>query len=309
MVIHYFLTVEKATCFMVPVCTRFCYSYVCQLYISIAEEKSSSEKIGAVFIVTNTYSKCKTLKPLQGPRIDGVNLEKAFKALKNFDVYWEQDVKRPKMTKYIEDAQKIDTKSRPFNKYRCIIFIFSGHGDDDFVHMEDGEKSLIYEDIIKPLLPENAPGIKTIPKVFLFDACRGDSRTGTIEEAKGKNSIEKSLLQKLGENDKIAKEGNILVAYATLPGHKSHGYTTKGGHWLSTLASLLKKDEWYMDSIEVLLTQVSKEMHASMNDDRDKSFLQPVKVSLLNQHVCLNLKPVCGVKKKEGMFNNKPSRM
>lgn len=258
--------------------------------------------------MTNTYSKCKTLIPLEGPHIDGVNLKKAFKALKNFDVYWESDVKKPQMTNNMEKVGKLNTKSLPFNNYRCIIFIFSGHGDDDFVYMEDEEKFLIYEDIIKPLLPENAPGIKTIPKVFLFDACRGDSRTGTIEETKGKKSIEKSLLQKLGENDKIAKEGNILVAYATLPGHMSYGHKDKGGHWLSTLASLLKKDEWYMDSIEVLLTQVSKEMHASMNDDRDKNFLQPVKVSLLNQHICLNLKPVCE-EKKEGMFYYKPSCM
>ena len=248
--------------------------------------------------MTNTYS---GKDYIESPRKDGEKLSEAFKALKNFDVYWKENVNRIEMTKYIEEVGRLELKF--LKNYRCIIFIFSGHGDNDYVVMQDNSRFPIFEDIIEPLLPENAPGIKAIPKVFLFDACRGDRRTGTMEvkhEVKSSISIiEKSLLAKLGENDTVAKQGNIMVAYATLPGHESYGAKQDGGYWLSTLADLLNKDDWYKNSLEVLLTEVSRVMQESIRDN-PKDFLQPVRVSLLNQHICLNLKPDFG--NKNGMF-------
>ena len=239
--------------------------------------------------MTNTYS---GKGYIQSPRQDGVKLSEAFKALKNFDVYWKENVNRTEMTKYIKEVGKLESKF--LKNYRCIIFIFSGHGSDDYVVMQDNSTFPIFEDIIEPLLPENAPGIKTIPKVFLFDACRGDHRTEVKHEVKSSSIIEKSLLAKLGENDTVAKQGNIMVAYATLPGHRSYGVSQDGGYWLSTLADLLNKDDWYKNSLEILLTEVSRVMQKSIGDNQ--KFLQPVRVSLLNQHICLNLKPDFGNK-------------
>ena len=245
----------------------------------------TKRNIGAIIIVSNGspqgYSK------LDGPAKDRENLVKAFRDLGNFDIYEKENLSESDL----ENCIAALSSHMFMESYRCFIFIFTGHGKEDCVITHDGKEFPIYEKIIEPLLPDKAENIKTIPKIFLFDSCRGKEKTLT----RGGQMHESRLLKKLAEHEEVTKEGNILVAYSTLDGTYSFDREDgRGGTWLSKVSKLIKKGEWYMDSIELFLTEVSSRMQEEMRKvpkKKDLRFLQPVRVSLLNQHVCLNPTP------------------
>ena len=160
---------------------------------------------------------------------------------------------------------------------RCIIFVFSGHGQEgDYIFMEDNSRHQIYDAIVHPLLPKNAKGIGSIQKAFLIDACRGGEKAAIAYVPKGPKE---GLMDKL---KKFSAEGNFLVAYSTLP--KQLAYETdKGGVWLSTVATLLNEGK-HLNSLGDFLTKVNK----CMMDKMKASFQQPELLSRLNDVISLD---------------------
>ncbi len=81
-------------------------------------------------------------------------------------------------------------------------------------------------------------------KMFFIDACRGDQRNPGLTVPRGGKSV----------TDIIPAEGNWLLAYSTLPKHKSYEEQGKGGVWMSKLADKLRTAD---KSLADILTSAS----------------------------------------------------
>ena len=208
-------------------------------------KEPKQDSVGLVIIITNDYSTTKELSTLNGTKEDGKALSEAFAKL-NFTVQWEENVNGDQLKLIVKDIARLNASD-----CRCIIFVFSGHGQEgDYIFMQDNSKHQIYDAIVHPLLPKNAKGIGSIQKAFLIDACRGGEKAAIAYVPKG---LKERLMDKL---KKVSAEGNFLVAYSTLP--KQLAYETdKGGVWLSTVATLLNEGK-HLNSLGDFLTMVNK---------------------------------------------------
>ena len=114
--------------------------------------------------------------------------------------------------------------------YKFIIFYFSGHGESQdnhaYVHCY-GDKSTpintlsIEKGIVAPLLTKNAPQLKGLHRIFLFDCCLQDA------PVKGKACRLEDI--------SLPSSDNILIAYATSMTFTAEG-DNQGGLWTKFLA-------------------------------------------------------------------------
>ena len=246
----------------------------------------SPRAIGLAVIITNNYSTSPSLglAKLDGALLDGQALSAAFTGLK-FAVCWVKNASRHSLGRIMFDLRNLKFSS--VRNYRCIIFIFAGHGcEGDCLVMQDGSKLRVTSDIIDPLLPKNSKEIGSIEKLFLIDACRGQEKTQTSLAPRSVGNRGGSLVAM----QEVAQEGGFMLAYSTLPEHKSYEDPRNGGLWFSTLARLLSEKR-HLCSVDNLLTQVNTEMKRRMCGSQ---FQQPEKLSRLNKIVCLN--PECSCK-------------
>lgn len=248
------------------------------------------DAIGLVVIITNDYSNTRDLITLSGTQRDGQALSVAFSKL-NFAVCWEKNVTSFQLANIIGDMAKL--RYEWVKKYRCIIFVFAGHGKEgDNLCMQDGTRIQTNSNIVIPLLPKNAREIGNIKKAFLIDACRGENITATELVPRG-SSESQSRGGSVVELARVPSEGNFLIAHSTMPKHEAYESTDKGGVWLSTVASLLKRKGDHLRSLQVLLTEANTEIAKSLQQ-KDSKFQQAEQFSRLNG--VINLDPNSGEK-------------
>ena len=231
--------------------------------------------IGLAVIVTNDYTDTTKLDDLVGTLCDGKNLSEAFTKLR-FAVHWERNVDQNELKKIIDEISSLEYQL--VENYRCIIFIFAGHGcEGDNLFMQDGTTINICKDIIDPLLSTKS---NKVQKIFLIDACRGRKDT-IVPRCNG--PPEELMVASMKE---IPNKGGFLVAYSTMPQHKAYEDKQKGGLWFSTFVKLLQVKKYLSLSIEDLLTEVNGEMEREMQ--RSGKFQQPEKISRLSKIVYLD---------------------
>ena len=228
--------------------------------------KEHGQANGLVIVISNDYSHTEGLSTLNGTIKDNRNMRNTFQKL-NFAVISEHNVTYSRMLALITSV--VSFESYP-PSYRRIVFVFSGHGTDNFLlYTSDSKRTTISTEYILEQFSE-APRLARIPKLFFIDACRGDEvNPGRLVAKGGKNMSEI-----------IPAGGSWLLAYSTLPKQKSYEETGKGGVWMSRLAERIRTDD---SSINDILTTVNEEMMAFYRDNISYPLQQPEFRSRLNQ--------------------------
>ena len=132
-----------------------------------------------------------------------------------------------------------------FSTQTChrFVFIFCGHGGEDFVYCED-EKCIKFSDIIE--FVSNYTPLKNVPRLFFFDISRN---AGTIP-----------CMEDCNWQSQISTVSNVLVAFSTSTGYQAlESY--EGSLWTNMLAIKLitcAKDvhEVIMEANEELVTTI-----------------------------------------------------
>ena len=252
---------------------------------------------GLAIIITNDYHDCTSLRlkrrglklsPLPGTFIDGENMKDTFLDL-HFVVHWERNINRLQFTKLIHEACNFQDYCS--KKYECIVFVFSGHGNSrGFVYLQDGSEVSIGEDIIKPFLPKASPNMGKYPKLFFFDACRGEQesesvmvpRSGPTSGGHDNSSTFERRGGSVIERIRVPEEGGFLVAYSTMSNHIAWESKKPGGTWMQKLAEGIRTNT--TSSIDDVLTKVNSDLIK----DPTRSVQQPEKLSRLNDVVYLH---------------------
>ena len=122
--------------------------------------------------------------------------------------------------------------------YKFIIFYFSGHGQSQDNHpyiLCQGDENTpvdtlsIEKGIVAPVLAKNAPQLKSLYRIFLFDCCLYDDAAAKGEDCRL-------------EDISLPSFDNIVMAYATSMTFTAEG-DGKGGLWTKFLAkNIMERD-------------------------------------------------------------------
>ena len=231
---------------------------------------------GLALIIGNTYTRkvdrsakdCKQLLKLNGPRKDSEVMKEAFEYLRFLTI-----VRHDLTLDETSSLLQLLAQHRYPEACKRFVLTFSGHGGDGFVCCEDGRPMKI-SDIVTLFSPTDNKSLAGVPRLFFFDACRGES-------------LDQGVVARGGEGEwqsRIPSTGDVLVAYATTTGYKAFEQFG-GGLWTSILA---KKLVTSLSSIYDILTEVNKELIAKIqNLPQAPSFQQPELVGRLNDIINL----------------------
>ncbi len=235
---------------------------------------------GLAIIVANSYER---ISPLNGTHKDAENMEKAFTKL-NFAVHKELNISKDRMETLADEAAACTYS----DTYRCIAFVFSGHGHNEDPNKEDTSHNnfIMAEDwqavstkvIIQKFYPRNVPKLGKIPKLFFFDACRGGEAMDAVPVPKGVTTL------------KYPPEGNFLVAYSNMPDYQSYELSGLGGLWMSELAKLLPTSD---EAVGAVLTEVRAKVNRRFQRMPSGFMQQPETLNRLN--VVVKLREIAGI--------------
>ena len=251
---------------------------------TIVEEPEAN---GLAIIISNDYCSSSHLHTLNGAYKDGENMYQAFKHLK-FATHWECNVTDQRLMQLIYDATHYCSYHQLEN-YKCIAFVFAGHGCAmDHIYMQD-EELVSITNIVQSFLPRSAPHIAILPKLFLIDACRGNKVINPVLVPRGSAEIPQENAVERGVTEvsklRLPPEGNYLIAYSTMPEHKSYEQFGEGSIWITILAEKLCTSH---ASIEDILTEVNEKMMEKYQTFLKCPMQQPEKTSCLNKILVLN---------------------
>jgi caspase 7 len=150
-----------------------------------------------------------------------------------------------------DEIQKI--ADRDHSNSDCFLCVVMSHGIDDKIMACDSEE-ISFDEIMAPV--KSCPSLENKPKLFFFQACRGDKEmeatskrpdsgtsttsghglTDHINELKKNNKT-----HALKQNTKIESEADLLVYYSTIPNHYSYGTEAEGTFFIKSLCKELNE--------------------------------------------------------------------
>ena len=199
------------------------------------------------------------------------------------------------LIKFVDEAAAL-----PYTQsYKRLVFIFSGHGVNGEKLYNKQRKLRGYasgklcsqeghtieiESIIDHFKPDKHPALGRMARLFFIDACRGDEvDLGVTLQTQGMQEKGGQLLHERGGQflvqERVSKHANILVAYSTLPNHKTYE-EGDGSLWMKFLSeAILNQNE----DITTILTDVSNRLNKECKPL--PLFLTPQSINQLTERV------------------------
>jgi len=222
---------------------------------------------GYALIINNESFVNDIYKYRSGSTIDANNLDILFEQL-GFKVIVQNNRTYQEMR---EDINSFAQRQEHASSNMAIIVLLS-HGEDGLVFGTDGRK-VPNEWILGQFNNDNCPNLKGKPKLFIFQACRGDDPDyGTaliiprLEEVDGLRSTQVDsqsftleALPPLFEKARIPTVEDMLIAYATIPGYVAHRDNMRGTWFIESICNVFMNHAADTD-IKEIMDEVSHEM-------------------------------------------------
>lgn len=129
----------------------------------------------------------------------------------------------------------------------CFAVAVLSHGDDGVLYGVD--KTITIENFIAPI--KSCPSLVGKPKLFIFQACRGNELDSGVEVADATGEPAPA--------QRIPIEADFLYAYSTTPGYFSWRNSAKGSWFVQALHRMIEKYGAKLDFVS-LLTRVNYEV-------------------------------------------------
>lgn len=228
---------------------------------------------GLAIILSCDYKKLPYLTNMEGAEGDGIRMEETMKGL-GYAVKRMHNVTRGQLLNVVCDAAEKVVYPPSF---RRLMFVFSGHGKDESLITNEGEKVAVLGEIVRRLSPgrwAQSP-LKDMVRLFIIDACRGDMDDEGITVPKGGSSVDSIRIP--------SSEGNLLIAYSTVQGFHAYEESGLGGLWLPLVAEELKSD----CEVQIVFTRVNMKLRHKLQDRKYEYVQQPETIARLNEIVNL----------------------
>jgi len=169
---------------------------------------------------------------------DVKNLKKTLKYLE-FKLKFYENLKGSEIEKKIQKIAKKDHTDSD-----CFLCVVMSHGNKDKIVASDNEE-ISFKEIMQPI-KESCKSLENKPKLFFFQACRGDkdmeaknnrpdsgvsTKSGNsttdhmIDDETSNNNIKMHAPK---QNTQIVSESDLLVYNSTIPDHYAYGSVAEG---------------------------------------------------------------------------------
>ncbi|XP_077427395.1 caspase-6-like isoform X2 [Vanacampus margaritifer] len=199
-----------------------------------------------------------------GTNTDRYNLENKLKAL-NFDVRVYDNYKNEEVLEIIYKAAEADHSDAD-----CFVLIFLSHGEDEHVYTYDGKISI--QRITSLFKGDQCQSLVGKPKIFVWQACRGDKHDEPVLACDAVDSELKTseVVVDASAVHTLPAGADFIMCYSVAEGYYSHRDTVNGSWYIQDLCELLKK---YGETLEFteLLTLVNRKVSSrSVQSSRDR---------------------------------------
>ena len=218
---------------------------------------------GLVLIIDNENFHNDVMPTRTGSVVDANNLDILFSQL-GFKVTLRRNLPYFDM---ITEVQKFAAKSEHMAGDMAVVIILS-HGRHGLVAAADG-REIEVEWVLRQFNNDGCPALKGKPKLFIFQACRGDEADygvmPAIEFPEGRTSsdarkIEPVPVKEQQEGFKELSWEDMVVAYATLPGYVANRDRYRGTWFVESLCSVVMEmaaDTDLRDMLDVVAERLS----------------------------------------------------
>ncbi|KAL7403938.1 hypothetical protein ABVT39_007491 [Epinephelus coioides] len=205
------------------------------------------------------------LNDRHGTEADGKNLEKRLTELK-FEVRAYDDLGKKDVEDRITEAAEADHSDAD-----CFLLVFLSHGNDDHVFAKDGKIPI--QDITSLFKGDKCRSLVGKPKIFIFQACRGDKHDDPVTACDAVDSVLKTneVVVNASGVHTLPAGADFIMCYSVAEGYFSHRETIKGSWYIQDLCELLQE---YGNSLEFteLLTLVNRKVSMrSVEKSRDRN--------------------------------------
>ncbi|KAI6652279.1 Caspase-3-like [Oopsacas minuta] len=210
----------------------------------------------------------------RGSHLDFLNLKQTFENM-NFLIHSYEDSTKIEMRKILTELRCMDHSA--FDTFFCIVM---SHGDEDECIVTRDMKTIKKDTILNHFTADSCPSLAGKPKVFIFQACRGQKQDHGIEMISAKEPVttgdEKLTIQtddfanipgKIEhiESDrsipsssqevpkKVANFADFYIAQATVKGYVSYRYVTRGSVFISAFCSVLKSARYHHHLVDMMI--------------------------------------------------------
>ncbi|RVE76102.1 hypothetical protein OJAV_G00005760 [Oryzias javanicus] len=193
------------------------------------------------------------LNDRSGTNADRYNLEKRLQDL-SFDVRSYDNAKQTDVLDRIHEAAEEDHSDAD-----CFLLVFLSHGENNYVYTYDGMINI--QEITAAFRGDKCRSLIGKPKIFVFQACRGDKHDSPVvpSDAVDHKEVINEVVIDASALNTLPAGADFLMCYSVAEGFYSHRETINGSWYIQDLCELLKK---YGDTLEFteLLTLVNRKV-------------------------------------------------
>jgi hypothetical protein len=126
----------------------------------------------------------------------------------------------------------------------CFLCVVMSHGNEDKIVTSDN-KVMSFEEIMAPI--KSCASLSDKPKLFFFQACRGDNEMENPRERSRSDSSAEGMTDSAINSDSLDTnkktrsnaESDLLVYNATLPKHYAFGTENSGTYFIKSVCEVL----------------------------------------------------------------------
>ncbi|ELT91645.1 hypothetical protein CAPTEDRAFT_202182 [Capitella teleta] len=223
---------------------------------------------GHALIINNYQFELDPSKYRQGWKADSDNLRDLFQFLK-----FEQLEHRNLNAQEMKEAIATFARNEKSLNASSLAVVIMTHGDDTSFFGVDGLKINPYNDVLLNFHRDYAPDLIEKPKLFIFQACRGNRQDLTQEVFAPKYESEALAAGATGGQPVQRKNvplPNMLIVNAALPGYLAYRHTIEGS-WLISDFCRIVSSKAREEHIADIITEVSRVLN-----DREAEAIQQI---------------------------------
>ncbi|XP_078799736.1 caspase-6-like [Oryzias latipes] len=188
----------------------------------------------------------------KGTNADSCNLLERLQKL-NFEVRSYDNEKQMDVLNRIHEAAEEDHSDAD-----CFLLVFLSHGKNNCIYIYDGMINI--QDITAAFRGDNCPSLVGKPKIFIFQACRGDKYDTSVDAtaASANDEVNNEVVVDASAIKTLPAGADFIMCYSVAEGFYSFRHPINGSWYIQDLCELLK----YGDSLEFteLLTLVNRKL-------------------------------------------------
>lgn len=224
-----------------------------------------SKPRGAVLIINNKNFRINN-EERQGTERDCGNLKRLFEEF-GFVVSVKEDSTRSEIL-----AQcRAFARDPILAKVDCMVLAVLSHGKaDSLICGVDGEVINVMDEIVPMFSPKRCPPLSGKPKMYIFNACRGEKNGHSIPNLSQSITLQIDKLQRDGPNDareyssRVVDNQDIILCYSTFPGYSSYRDPQRGSWYIQEFVEVFRElahEEHVMDMLTEVNKRVSQKNH------------------------------------------------